>query len=168
MTLWGHSSFLRLLFLAQIVVPTTCHLYTLTSMEKGNEVHERRLRGNAVYSGMDEDTHGHNRHVRFTSINVGDGKKELERQRQDCVLPSSGSYGELQSQTSYPVSFHYQAVFVSETSDFEISDDLLPLLERSITEGILPELFECPGIIRKGPVSGISMAFPDRSTGSGK
>ena len=99
-------------------------------------------------------------------------KDEIRRRIQDeeeqCVLSSSGSYGDLQNQDPYLVSFYYQAVFVPETTEFEINDSLLPLLERAITVGILPGLFECPGLAPKGPVSGITMGFPDTRTTSGE
>ena len=99
---------------------------------------------------------------------LSDGNHERKLQEGRCRLSSAGNFGNLDNQALYFVSFFYQAVFVSGTTDIEISDDFLPFLERSITQGILPGLFECPETNPKGPVVGVSMSLADTITSSGK
>ena len=67
--------------------------------------------------------------------------------RLSCELTSAGTFGNTSNKNLHFVSFYYQVEFVSGTTLLEVASELLPLLEESITEGILPSLFA--GIFRK-------------------
>lgn len=86
--------------------------------------------------------------------------------RLSCELTSAGTFGKTSNENLHFVSFYYQVEFVSGTTLLEVASELLPLLEESITEGILPSLFECPDTTPKGSAAGLSISFDDTVTSS--
>jgi hypothetical protein len=72
---------------------------------------------------------------------------ELQQLELDCVLNGNGFFGDPSSITDSSVirvEYLYQVTFSQGTTDATIQQVLTPILDRSITEGILPSFFDCP------------------------
>jgi hypothetical protein len=86
---------------------------------------------------------------RLTAVQINDESiVSLQQTPSQCTLNENGFFGDPSSAAIgllVQVEYLYQVSFESGTSESVIGQTIAPLLDRAITEGILPTFFDCSG-----------------------
>ena len=97
------------------------------------------------------------------SFSIDSGTQQDRTLQEKCELNLNGNFGLIMG-TPRLITFYYQTVLFPNTSTNEVENTILPKLERLMTAGILPYLFDCPDNtpLPNELIDGVSMSFDDQ------